>query len=72
MSEGGIHMADEPKDPLEGLQITDYDANTEFVTIEVHRSILGNNRQVEALMKKITDIIQGGPNVRGVHVEPRK
>jgi hypothetical protein len=65
-------MADEPKDPLEGFQITEYDRNTEFVTIEIHRSILASDRQRKAITEKVVEIIEGGPNVKGVHVEPRK
>ena len=67
-----IDMADQEIDPLEGFQITDYDADTEFVTIEIHRSLLQNERQREAVMRKATETIEGGPNVRGVHIEPRK
>ena len=29
-------MPDDQKDPLEGFQITDYDPETEFVTIQIH------------------------------------
>lgn len=65
-------MTGQDKDPLEGFQITDYDPNTEFVTIEIHRSILGNERQREAVINRAREIIEGGPNVRGVHIEPRK
>jgi hypothetical protein len=65
-------MPDDQKDPLEGFQITDYDPETEFVTIQIHRSILGNARQREAVAKRAVEIIEGGPGVRGVHIEPRK
>ena len=66
-------MNDESKkDPLEGFQITDYDPNREFVTIEIHRSILANARQREAVAKRAVEIIEGGPSVKGVHIEPRK
>lgn len=66
-------MNDEPKkEPLEGFQITDYDPKTEFVTIEIHRSILGNDHQRNAVIKKAVEIIEGGPNVKGIHIEPRK
>ena len=65
-------MPDQQKDPLEGFQMTDYDPNTEFVTIEIHRSILANPRQGEAVAKKAVEIIEGGPGVKGVHIEPRK
>jgi hypothetical protein len=64
--------AEKGKDPLEGLQITDYDSKTEFVTIEIHRSILANPRQREAVAKKAVEIIEGGPSVSGVHIVPRK
>lgn len=63
---------DKGKDPLEGFQITDYDPKTEFVTIEIHRSILSNPGQQEAIAKKAVEIINGGPSVKGVHIEPRK
>jgi hypothetical protein len=65
-------MTEQKKDPLEGFQITDYDPKTEFVTIEIHRSILANDRQREAVAKKAVEIIAGGPSVKGVQIEPRK
>jgi hypothetical protein len=65
-------MPDQQNDPLEGFQITDYDPNTEFVTIQIHRSILANPRQRAAIAKKALEIIEGGPSVKGVHIEPRK
>jgi hypothetical protein len=65
-------MPDQQKDPLEGFQITDYDPNTEFVTIQIHRSIFANPRQREAIAKKALEIIEGGPSAKGVHIEPRK
>jgi hypothetical protein len=66
-------MNDEAKKgPLEGFQITDYDPKTEFVTIEIHRSILANARQRDAVARKAAEIIAGGPSVKGVHIEPRK
>jgi hypothetical protein len=61
-----------PKDPLEGVHFTNYDPPTEFVTIEIHPSILADPRQFDAVVKKAIEIIEGGPNVKGVHVEPRK
>ena len=65
-------MPNQKKDPLEGFQITEYDRDKEFVTIEIHRSILGNARQREAIAKKAIEIIEGGSSVKGVHIEPQK
>ena len=46
-------MPEPDKDPLEGFQITDHDPTTEFVTtIEIHRSILADPRQRDAVGKK--------------------
>jgi len=59
-------------EPLEGFQITDYDPETKYVTIKIHPIILSSPSQVEALAKKCKEIITSGPNVEGVHVEPRE
>ncbi len=53
-------------DPLEGFQITDYDDKAQKVTIELHPYLLRNPKSREALFKKITEIIEDGPNVRSV------
>jgi hypothetical protein len=66
-------MADEPtKEPLEGLHITEYDSNKEIVTIQVHRYLLNNPNSIAALQKLMAEIIQHGPSVSGVKIEPRK
>jgi hypothetical protein len=65
-------MAGQNEDPLEGVHFTEYDPKTQFVTIEIDASLLKDKRQREAVVKKAIAIIQGGPNVKGVHVEPRK
>lgn len=65
-------MTEEPKkDPLEGLQITEYDKEKEVVTIELHRYLLKNPKSIEAIQKRIIDIIEHGPSVAGVTVKPR-
>jgi hypothetical protein len=62
----------EKKDSLEGFDITDYDPETEFVTIQIHRSILKRPASQEALQEKCQEIIAGGPSVSGVRIVPRK
>jgi RecB family endonuclease NucS len=62
----------EKQDPLGEFDITDYDPEAEFVTIQIHRSILANPRHVEALARKCEEIITHGPSVAGVKVVPRK
>lgn len=60
-------MADESKqEPLEGFHVTDYDAATETVTISLHRALLNDPRQQEAVAKKFIEIIASGPSVRVV------
>ncbi len=61
----------EKKEPLEGLQITDYDQKNEIVTIQVHRYLLKNPKSIDAMQKLMVKIIEDGPNVAGVTVEPR-
>ena len=56
-------MTNQNTDPIEGFQITGYDPTTEVVTIEIHRSILANQRQLEALARKAAEIIQAGPSI---------
>lgn len=58
-------------DPLEGFDIQDYDPDTEFVTIQIHRKILERPASQEALAKKCEAIIKDGPNVSGVRIVPR-
>jgi hypothetical protein len=52
--------------------VVDYEADTEFVTMQIHRSILNNPRHAEALAKRCEEIITHGPSVTGVKVIPRK
>ncbi len=58
-------------DPLEGFQITGYDESTQTVTIQIHRSLLDNTRSQQALIGKCIEIINRGPNVNTVSIEPR-
>lgn len=60
------------KDPLEGFQITDYDEEKQTVTITIHRLILRDPKQQQAAAQKCIEIIQHGPNVAKVHVDPRE
>jgi len=62
-----IFMGDDPKhEPLEGFHIADYGAATETVTISVHRYLLKDERQREALAKQFIEAISSGPSVRVV------
>ena len=65
-------MSDEPKNyPLKGSKLQTM-SQYEFEAIKVHRSLLANAREREAVAKKAVEIIEGGPSVKGVHIEPRK
>jgi hypothetical protein len=56
----------EDKEPLVGFHITDYDPKTEMVTIQIHKSILADERQLDAMAKKAKEAIEAGP--RGMSV----
>jgi hypothetical protein len=58
-------------DPLGDFNVTDYEPETEFVTIAVHRSLFKNPKSMEAAAKKAQEIILAGPSVKGVKFEPR-
>jgi hypothetical protein len=72
-----IVMGDDPKqEPLEGFHIADYGAATETVTISVHRYLLKDERQREALAKELTEAIKAClhspcPEDRGDEVDDR-
>ena len=59
-------------DPLEGFHITDYDPATEMVTIQLHKSLRQDQRQLEAITRKAKEIIEAGPSVNSVKFEPRE
>jgi hypothetical protein len=65
-------MRDQKPDPLENFDITDYDPESEFVTIQIHKSVLNNEASKQAIAKKCEEIITHGPSVKGVKVVPRK
>jgi hypothetical protein len=65
-------MTERKKEPLEGFHITDYDADKQIVTIQVHRYLFNNPASIEALQKRIEEIINDGPSVDAVTIEPRK
>jgi hypothetical protein len=55
-------MADKP-DPLGEFDVVDYEPDTEFVTIQIHRSILNSPRHAEALAKRCEEIITHGSKI---------
>ena len=57
---------EQKKEPLEGFQITGYDGESEEVQIALHRLILNNPTQQQALIKKAIEIMTSGPNVKRV------
>ena len=72
---GGQRQSHDSKgetDLLEGFQIIDYNEQEEIVTIELHRHLLQHPQQREAIIKKFVEIIEHGPNLRGVGAVPRK
>jgi hypothetical protein len=59
-------MGEQEEEPLEGFQITGYDEVSGEVQIAVHRFILGNPSQEEALVRRAIEIMNRGPEVRRV------
>lgn len=57
---------DQKKEPLEGFQITGYEEQSEEVEISLHRLILQNPGQTQALMNKAVEIMTSGPSVKRV------
>lgn len=62
------------KEPLEGLHITDYDATSEKVTIELHGSLLRylhtHPDKMQVLLERLARAI--GKSVSSVEVQPRQ
>ena len=59
------------QEPLEGFQITGYDACTKTVTIEIHPLILKYPRQIEALVMRCIEIVNKGDEVAAVSIAER-
>jgi hypothetical protein len=75
--EGIMTMTDESKkksesDPPEGFQVIDYNEQEEIVTIELHRHLLQHPQHRKAIITKFVEIIEHGPNLKGVGAVARK
>ena len=57
-----------PSDPIEGFDFIDYQDGR--LTIQVDQRILKNRRSIEALEKKMVEILKSGPDA--VDVVPQK
>jgi hypothetical protein len=58
--------AEQKTEPLEGFQIVGYEEGLQEVEIALHRYILGNETQRDALVQKAMEIMTSGPNVKRV------
>lgn len=64
--QGPSMTEEQKKEPLEGFQITGYDEGSEDVQIALHRLILNNPTQQQALIRKAIEIMTSGPSVKRV------
>jgi hypothetical protein len=71
LPKGGLHLANESKkEPIEGFHFTDYDEETETLTISIDPQALKNPASREAM--GAVEIIVGGPSVSRVTFVPRE
>ena len=60
-----------PKDPIEGFHITDYDAETETLTISADKALFKHKPSMTAMQNKAVEIMVSGPSVSKVVFVPR-
>ena len=56
----------------EGFQIIDCNEQEEIGTIELHRHLLRHPQHRKAIITKFVEIVEHGPNLKGVGDVPRK
>lgn len=65
-------MTEERKsDPLEGFHFDDFDQETKTLRVMIHRFILANPRQKEALLARLTEVLAYDDAIDRIDVAPR-
>jgi len=56
--------------PDDGLHVTEFEDEPEWITIRVRKGALKTDQQREAAVQRAIEILNGDSSARGVNIEP--